>query len=186
MGLCDVCNKNEVKITMAHTDGDERLCLHCYNEQMVDMLGVELESHLESFSVNDDTGVRRNFVVSQKLDPIGIFIEAKETIEYGYRFVVHGEVDCNQSELFQQLIDKVNHGVAKSYLTTSSSPSGFESESIIDDDVVGRLEYDGPDRGPLVIIDGKPYTWEQLGDMVMSFEGFQFKLKMFDPTDDVE
>jgi hypothetical protein len=33
---------------------------------------------------------------------------------------------------------------------------------------------------------GKPFTWEEFGRMLMTYEGFQFKLKMYDVTDDVE
>jgi hypothetical protein len=35
------------------------------------------------------------------------------------------------------------------------------------------------------MIDGKPYTWEQVGKMVSAFEGHQIQVKMFDITDDV-
>jgi hypothetical protein len=27
----------------------------------------------------------------------------------------------------------------------------------------------------MIVIDGQPYTWEQLGEMVKSYEGFKFK-----------
>ena len=37
-----------------------------------------------------------------------------------------------------------------------------------------------------MIIDGRPFTWEEVGKMVMSYEGFQMKLKMADPTEDVD
>jgi hypothetical protein len=35
-----------------------------------------------------------------------------------------------------------------------------------------------------IIIDGKPFTWGKVGKMLMAYEGFQIKLKMFDVTDD--
>ncbi|SFB19539.1 hypothetical protein SAMN04488577_3822 [Bacillus sp. cl95] len=55
------------------------------------------------------------------------------------------------------------------------------------DEFVGRLEYDEcNESNPLVIIDGKSYTWNQLGQMIGAFEGFQIKVKMVDMTDDVE
>jgi hypothetical protein len=48
-----------------------------------------------------------------------------------------------------------------------------------------NLEYDETSDGtPLIIIDGKPFTWEEVGKMLMAYEGFQIKLKMFDVTDD--
>jgi len=48
--------------------------------------------------------------------------------------------------------------------------------------VAGRIEWDEQYEGrlPLVIIDGKEYTWEELGEMLMSFEGWDFKLKIFE------
>lgn len=42
------------------------------------------------------------------------------------------------------------------------------------------------DGSPLVIIDGKPFTWEEVGKMLMAYEGFQIKVKMYDITDDVD
>jgi hypothetical protein len=43
-----------------------------------------------------------------------------------------------------------------------------------DQRLTGRIERD-PDREtrmPMVVIDGKPFTWEQVGHMLMTFEGF--------------
>ncbi|MCT8137592.1 hypothetical protein H1D32_07430 [Anaerobacillus sp. CMMVII] len=49
------------------------------------------------------------------------------------------------------------------------------------------MDYDEANEDkPLVSIDGKPYTWEQLGQMVRAYEGFQIQVKMADMTDDVE
>jgi hypothetical protein len=40
--------------------------------------------------------------------------------------------------------------------------------------LVGRIEWDAETNGelPLIVIDGKPFTWEQVGRMLMTFEGF--------------
>ena len=40
-------------------------------------------------------------------------------------------------------------------------------------------------RTPLLIIDGKEVSWEQFGRMLMTFEGFQFRMEIIDPTDEV-
>ena len=55
---------------------------------------------------------------------------------------------------------------------------------ISDSNVVrGRIEWDDDTGGeiPLLIIDGNPITWKQLGRMLMTYEGFNFKLEIFDP-----
>ncbi len=46
------------------------------------------------------------------------------------------------------------------------------------------MQYEG--SLPLVIIDGKEYTWEELGEMLMSFEGWDFKLKIFENWEDMD
>ena len=43
---------------------------------------------------------------------------------------------------------------------------------------------DSVDRMPLLIIDGKPVTWEELGRMVSPYEGFRFKLEIFDRSEE--
>ncbi|MCD8510410.1 MAG: hypothetical protein LRY73_11470 [Bacillus sp. (in: Bacteria)] len=187
MSLCDVCKKVEGKITISGEGERHTYCFDCHNEQMADELGVSLETQPKALSVTDFQGVRRDFAIIQHLDPIGISMEAEEHIEFGYQFAVHGELDCNQNELFQQLVDKVKHGVRKAYLKKGVFPNGQPMEYIKGDEVVGRIDYDEAGYAtPMVVIDGKPYTWEQFGRLVSSYEGFQFKLKMYDSTDEVE
>jgi hypothetical protein len=37
----------------------------------------------------------------------------------------------------------------------------------------------------MLVIDGRQVTWEQFGRMLMTFEGWQFKLEIKDPTEEV-
>lgn len=39
---------------------------------------------------------------------------------------------------------------------------------------------------PLLVVDGNSYTWEEIGKMLMSYEGFQVKLEMMDPYKEIE
>jgi hypothetical protein len=184
---CEICERLKVEIIL--TDGEERqqLCSNCYNQIMSTNLGIELETQLEFFSITDYSGVRREFNIIQRIVPVGIFIEAVENKEHGYKFAVHGELECDQSKLFQHLLDKVKHGINTCYLTKHKFPNGQEIETIKNDKFVGRLEFDESNEStPLVIIDGNPYTWQQLGQMVSTFEGFQIQVKMVDMTDDLE
>ncbi|CEG22039.1 hypothetical protein BN1080_00959 [Planococcus massiliensis] len=41
------------------------------------------------------------------------------------------------------------------------------------------------DDVPLVVIDGTTYTWEEVGKMLMHYEGFQLKLEMVDSYDEI-
>lgn len=55
------------------------------------------------------------------------------------------------------------------------------------DQTVRRIDWDESEDGyvPLVVVDGREITWEEFGHMLMSFEGWQFKLDIFDPCDEV-
>ncbi|WP_227938669.1 DUF7713 domain-containing protein [Alkalihalobacillus deserti] len=184
---CEICERQKAKIIISQDEEQKQLCLGCYNRQLSAELNVELQSQPEAFSTTDYAGVRREFIITQRLNPVGILIEAEEKKEYGYKFAVHGELDCDQVELFQRLQEKVKQGITTSYVTTRKFPSGQQVETIKNDKIVGRLDYDELNEDtPMVVIDGKPYTWEQLGKMVQAFEGFQIKVKMVDMTDNVE
>lgn len=186
MNKCERCQDREATIILTE-DGQEQICVICFNELVSEEIGVMLEPMPEEIVVNDYSGTRRIFTVQQQLYPNGIFLMAAEDIEYGYQFAVHGELECNQTELFQKLVDKVNRCVSKRYTKAGEFPNGQKYHSIINDEVVGRIDHDEMNTSvPMIVIDGKHYTWEQLGEMVKSFEGFQFQMKFFDMTDDVE
>nr|WP_256983928.1 hypothetical protein [Caballeronia sordidicola] len=58
---------------------------------------------------------------------------------------------------------------------------------IAEETVRGRIEWDGDDdsRMPCVVIDGRRVEWGELGRMLMTFEGWQFKLEVRDPSDEI-
>ncbi|MGE6203848.1 DUF7713 domain-containing protein [Guptibacillus hwajinpoensis] len=186
MQMCDRCQNREATIVLSDVK-QEHLCNLCFNEIVSDEIGVKLEPMPEELEVTDHSGTRRIFKVRPQLYPNGIFLEAIEDIAYGYEFAVHGELACNQTELVERLVDKVKRGVSTQFIKVGKFPNGQKYQSIMNDEVVGRIDYDEMSpSSPMVVIDGQPYTWEQFGEMVNSFEGFQVQMKFFDKTDDVE
>ncbi|WNS75183.1 hypothetical protein RRV45_20270 [Bacillus sp. DTU_2020_1000418_1_SI_GHA_SEK_038] len=187
MDKCERCGTNEVKIILKDGATSKRLCNNCYNEIMSDELGVDLEQLIESFSLKDYQGVSRTFYVERRLHPVGLYLEAAEDIKYGYKFAIHGELDSNQTELLTKLIEKTRKGIHMQQVKSKLFPNGQAYNSIIHDQFTGIIEYDESSDGvPLIIIDGKPFAWEEVGKMLMTYEGFQIKVKMYDVTDDVD
>ncbi|WP_404459777.1 hypothetical protein [Sutcliffiella horikoshii] len=126
-------------------------------------MGINLDDMPEKFSVYDHSGTRRNFTNQQRLYPNGIFLEAVEDVEFGFQFAVHDELDCNQTALFQQLVDKVKSGVSRKYIKQGVFPNGHTYHTITEDEVVGYVDHDEMRQPlPMIVIDGKPYTWEHL------------------------
>lgn len=187
MNLCEHCGTNRVKVYFNMEEKSLQLCNDCYNEIMAEDLEVDLEHLLESFTVEDHQGISRTFLIERRLYPNGIYLEAIENIEYGYKFAVDGKLDCNQQELLQRLIHKTQNGTARRQINTGVFPNGQRYHSISHDRFIGIIEYDETSNGtPLLLIDGKPFSWEEVGKMLMSYEGFQIKMELYDYTDDVE
>ena len=48
--------------------------------------------------------------------------------------------------------------------------------------LVGRIDWDPASDGrlPLIIIDGKAFSWDRLGHMLMRFEGFTLEARIRD------
>jgi hypothetical protein len=53
--------------------------------------------------------------------------------------------------------------------------------------VRGKIEWDDSQDGsvPLLNVDGREITWQEFGRMLMSFEGWQFKLEIRDKSEDL-
>lgn len=185
--LCERCGNREVRVHLGIDEDRMSLCSHCYNELMADELDVELEQLPESFVLKDFQGVSRTFYVEMRILPNGLFLEAAEELEFGYKFSIHGELECDQQELLSKLIKKTRRAVGKQQVETKSYPNGVKYNGLIWDEFTGRIEYDKTSEGtPLIIIDGRPYTWEEVGKLLMAYEGFQLKLKTYDITDNVD
>jgi len=52
----------------------------------------------------------------------------------------------------------------------------------MDSVVTWRIEYEGVDR-PLVIIDGRELSWDEFGKLVLTHEGWNFRLQFVDPSE---
>lgn len=111
--MCETCKSQKAKVVFTHEDEQKGFCIDCYNNRLSKKLNIKLQSHSKDVSIPNYAGVSREFTITQRLDPVGIFMEATEKKEYGYKFAVHGELSCDQSDLFQQLLDKVKQGITR-------------------------------------------------------------------------
>ena len=183
MAKCQDCKRNEVYIHF----GEEKLCLDCYNGRMAKQLGVAATSYPEGVAIRDGLGEVHHYRLRKRLDPIGIFMEAEEQRSGGYDFKVSGDLYGDQGELLLRLIAKAERGMAETYISEGSFPNGQRYYSLPNDRLVGRIESDLTEELlPLLVVNGKSYTWEEVSKMLMSYEGFQVKLEILDPYEEIE
>ncbi|WP_301107721.1 hypothetical protein [Sporosarcina sp.] len=172
---CTICGIDAVHVQY---DG-QPLCMDCYNAIMAEKLDVDLPELPNTFSVADTNDTQRIFEVERLLMGTAILLTARERWEHGYEFAVDGELDADQHILFDKLKAKTKRGLLKTYLKTGKYSNGQPYTAVKEHHLKGVLSYNETDsEAPLVIIDGKPYNWEEVGGLLMAFEGFQVKIEM--------
>lgn len=173
MMVCESCHKAEVSIRF----GEAQMCLDCYNGEMAKELGVQAESYPETVSIRDGEGEPHVFHLKKRLDQEGIFMEAVEKGTGHCAFEIEGDLHGNQGELLLELFAKIERGLAERFVLAGE---------LVSDRLAGTIAYD-KDREeiPFVVVDGKTYKWEEIGQMLARFEGFQLKLEMVDPLDEI-
>ncbi|NNF64220.1 MAG: hypothetical protein HKN07_08150 [Acidimicrobiia bacterium] len=80
--------------------------------------------------------------------------------------------------MITRLMEKMHRGLNRLHL----KPGGIQDKT-----VRGRFEWDEEQDGriPRVVVDGISLSWDELGEMLMSFEGWQFRLEIADPADEL-
>jgi hypothetical protein len=95
---------------------------------------------------------------------------------------VIGEPGDDLLALLGRLIDKIRRALSLRHIV-----EGDLGPQIADNGLVrGTIEWDEARDGqvPLVIIDGRDITWDELGRMMMTYEGWQFKLEIRDQSEE--
>jgi len=179
---CSACGKPIGSLEVIHVAGEGPRCYHCFNRETADRLGINFDQPpFKPIVLQDADGTSHTFTFRSMLVPTGHEIEVLETTEdapVGYRFAVLGDFEADASDLFQLLYATMRREIATRHVHRTEY--GWQLTS--DQRLVGRIEWD-PDsdaRLPLVVIDGKAFTWEQVGHMLMTFEGFTLDARIKD------
>jgi hypothetical protein len=81
------------------------------------------------------------------------------------------------------LVEKMRRALSVKHLENGDYGLEISDQRI----VRGRIESDEGQDGslPLLAIDGREISWEQFGHMLMTFEGWQFKLTISDKSEEL-
>jgi hypothetical protein len=95
---------------------------------------------------------------------------------------VLGKPDDEPLSLLGRLIERMRRSLSVKHLVRSE-----HGPQIADRAVCGRIEWDESEDGrvPVLVIDGQEVPWDELGRMLMSFEGWQFRLAICDRSEEV-
>lgn len=188
---CTVCGKPFDAITGAvHVAGEGVFCDRCYNTRIARQLGID-PAHFRHGDLNPITvagvdGTEHTFHIRSRLAGDGRVmdaIEVRDGAADGYELSVMGEVDADPLVLFAALYRRVLEALATRHV--KESDLGWR---ITDGHRrAGRIEWDQDEDGrvPRLIVDGRPFTWEEIGRMLMSFEGCRVEMSFHDRIDDL-
>jgi hypothetical protein len=189
--VCEACGTAVLTCDVVSYGSIERgyraLCTICFNAEVASALGLEHFKHvrLEPMVMEDCAGEQHEFHFRTRLLGEVMLLEAfelKAGVPNGYQFEVVGEPDGDALSLLGSLIKRMRRSLSVRYLESSD-----DGARIADQMVCGRIEWDesGDGRAPLLVIDGQDVSWDEFGRMLMSFEGWQFRLAIRDRSEDV-
>ncbi len=191
---CEICGSYVPGFNTVYLSSEEKLtrvCLKCYNQRISDYAGIDYEHvEFEPIILKDIDGVDHKFHFTVRLlgDRIAIdTFEIKDGHPSGYEFSVIGDIEEELFELFGKLFERIRRALNRKHIYWSETTKNWQ---ITDDDLVrGKIDcdLDSPDyeRLPLIVIDGREISWSKFGRMLMTYEGFNFRLEIFDRSDEI-
>lgn len=188
---CDSCGQltPAYNVVNFRSEGGEsrELCGQCFNAEAARLDGLThfQDAKFEPVSLVDCAGKSHTFHFRTRLFGPGIALDAFELRgghPAGYQFQMIGEPECDLLVLLGRLVEKMRRALSVKHIRRGDL--GLE---IAGQQVRGVIEWDDEHEGriPLVIIDGRAISWDELGHMLMTFEGWQFKLEIRDMSEEL-
>ena len=192
---CEECDSYvpsyDIVILSSEKEGLSRhLCTRCFNEIVTRDNGVDFQHpDFQPLKLNDVDGHAHEFHFQTRHGGSHIAVEAFEISEDGtpggFEFQVLGDPDKDPLEIFQELFQRMRR-----FLSRKSIEIGELGPRVIDSDegavLRGQIAWDDEEqcRIPLLTIDGKNYSWDEVGQMLASYEGWQVKMEIYDKSEE--
>ncbi len=193
MDICDSCKKKIPfgAICLSGEDNDKTLCSNCFNEIIAKRWGIDKPAaDFEPVTMKDADRISHTFhiqtMLTTGLGMEAIEVENNEIKTYGYKFNILVHPETEPIEAFKILYEKMKDGLSRKYIIADKKDSDLQINN--DDIIIGRIEdeYDGDDSYELCFsIDGEKYTYDELKRMLSSYPGFNFKLTIYDPSENI-
>jgi hypothetical protein len=168
--------------------GYRTLCSRCFNTEMATLGGLDRFEHVafEPVRLADCTGETHDFHFRTHLFGTGVALDAFELRDgrpAGYQFQIIGSPEDDLLVLLGRLIEKMRRSLSIKDLRNDELGLQIADHRV----VRGKIEWDDSHNGsvPLLNVDGREITWQEFGRMLMTFEGWQFKLEIRDKSEDL-
>jgi hypothetical protein len=191
MVCCDACGTAVPSYDIVNygsiEQGYRELCNACFNAEVAKACGLERFENvrLNPVVITDCAGESHEFHFRVRLRGSMMALDAFEMradAPGGYQFQTLGEAEAEPLSLLARLVERMRRSLSVKHLVPSEHGMQIAQQT-----VCGRIEWDDTSDGrvPLLIIDGHEVSWDELGRMLMSFEGWQFRMSIRDQSEDV-
>lgn len=188
--VCEACGTVVPAYDMVSYGSMDRgyrdLCTRCFNIEVANVLGLERFEHikLQPVVMSDCVGEKHEFHFQIRLLGHAMALEAfelKAGMPGGYQFQILGEPENDPLSLLANLVERMRRSLSVRYLLSDAHGTNIAEQA-----VCGRIEWDASadSRVPQLVIDGREVSWAEFGRMLMSFEGWQFRLSIHDRSDE--
>lgn len=167
--------------------GYRQLCSHCFNAEVASLNLLDGFENPRFYPVVmiDCAGEKHEFHFRTRLLGSVVSLEAfelKHGDPNGYQFQILGEPEAELIALLGRLIERMRRSLAIKHLEQND-----HKLQIADRTVRGRINGDETEAGrvPMLVIDGRDISWQEFGRMLMTFEGWQFRMEIHDRSDEV-
>ena len=191
-GICSNCGSEVLDCDIAMSGyfigvGYRNLCSLCYavNAEASAAL-IRFEPHkFDPVQVIDCQGVPHDFRLRMNCFGPGVALNAYEIVEgflRGYQFQIIGDPEEDPMVLLGRLVEKMRRALAVKHLVAGECGVRIANHGV----VRGLIKWDGCEEGvPYLNVDGQEVTWDELGRMLLTYEGWQFKLEIRDKSEEV-
>jgi hypothetical protein len=166
--------------------GYRELCNQCFNAEVASAQGLESFENLQfdPIVMRDCAGEEHEFHFRTRL--LGAVVamdvfEVKRGQPAGYQFQIVDDSEVELVSLLGRLMQRMRRSLSVKYLVQSDQRLQIAGQT-----VRGRIEWDEStdERVPTFVIDGREVSWEQFGRMLMTFEGWQFRMDIRDRSEE--
>ncbi len=179
---CEDCGDGDARMWL----GDANLCDRCFNDRVSAATGLPrlAPAPVEPVVLTGADGRRHRLRYRVMRAPVGVEVRLEEVdvaLGEGYEFAVLGDPDADVAPLLERVLATARVEVARRYLEPAEHRSGWVVGD--EDEVAGRFVWNdnGENGRPFnVVVDGRVLSWEELGEALEPYEGWNFRLVIED------
>ncbi len=188
--ICEECGSRIRFAEGVRLEGPGRavrlLCNKCFNQFKAKAMDLDFEHPAFSpVTMEDCEGVRHRFEIRTMLMGELVTLRAVEELgngAVGYEIEVLGNPEDDPMELFQRLYERLHRELGRKHLVETDLGTRIGEDLVVRARITWDDKSDG--RVPLLVIDGRTVTWDELGRLLMSCEGWNVKIEIFERGDE--